>query len=499
MKKVLALLLVMAMLIPVGLSVPAKAEEVQKKPFYVVSWSDHNETKYPYLNGFVTVNWTSRGENAHLGLGSGEMLYGSYTDADVTALATVLKTRLEPRAEGSRLVHFFGPSNLYKLAPENALFMDFYVGQMAEMVDALLKKMKEINCPLDGLVIDTEYVGLSTYYLIDTNSDFPNYVSNPKLLQQIVKDKRYKTLIRPLLEEYGFVFYDAGDPAKQETYTELYSLTKNAGSKYAVSRSIWDTVARIHLNRYNNQWLYEPMQKYYPDIHCSDYQSHDSVSWLKLATVTDDGTVMSGGNGKKVGNTSTNSYYYTRPEPRAFKNLTKVAGFNDAYYQPEPFTGLLYDVNFTRFMYESTDTKRISPWTSSYYYTYTGDKRASVAMTPYYPDLIYHLGMFNPLPSSNLNGSSNSRYSRYTERFLLCIPSWLNELRIFRAQAADFPTALKYRRNIEADKPSLRTRLIKNAYAMPLRRNVSTRLVRSDRNKTRFCLLRSAKTAANAL
>jgi len=143
MKKVLAVLLVMAMLIPVGLSVPAKAEEVAKDPFYVISWSDFDETKYPYLNGFVTANWSSRGENAHLSAGSAAMEYSKYTDADVTALATVLKDRLAPRAEGSRVVHFFGPAKLYKLAPENAIFMDFYVGQMTEMVDALLKKMKE--------------------------------------------------------------------------------------------------------------------------------------------------------------------------------------------------------------------------------------------------------------------------------------------------------------------------------------------------------------------
>ena len=406
MKKVLALLLVVAMLIPAGLSIPAKAEEVQKKPFYVLSWSSMDETKYPYLNEFVTATWTTVGENANLAIGGAGMRYGSYTDADVTAVANVLKSRLEVRPEGSRIVHLFGPARLYSLAPESAVYMDFAVNQMTAMMEDLFKKMSEINCPLDGVVIDTEYIGMGTYYMIDTDSNYPNYIDNPKLLQQIVKDKRYKTELRPLLEEYGFVFYDAGDPAKQAAYTELYSLTKNAGSKYEISRSIWGVISRVWLNHYNDIWLYEPLRKYYPDASCSDYQSTDSKSWLKLSTVTDDGVVLTGGNGKKVGDTSTNSFYYTRPNASDFKNLNKVSGFNDAYYVAEPFTGLLYDVNYARFMYESTDTHKISPWTSSYNYAYTGDKRASVALTPYYTELIYHLGMFNPQPFLHYNTRS---------------------------------------------------------------------------------------------
>ncbi len=398
MKKVLALLLVMAMLIPMSLSLPAKAAEVEKEPFYVVSWTDFDETKYPYLNGFITPSFSNRGENTYLSYGGVGLEYSVYTDADVTKMAQALKTRLESYAAGSRYIHFFGPGKLLRLAPENAIFMDYYVGQMGEIVNDLMKKLKELGAPLDGVVVDTEYIGLSHYYLLDTDSDYENLISNPKLLQQIVKDKRYKTRIRPLLEEYGFIFYDAGDPAKQEAYTELYSATKNAGSKYSMCPAIWDTVMRIHLNQYCDEWCYNQVKQYYPDIHVSDYQSMDGKTWMKLAAVTDAGAILSGGNTKKVGNTSTYSFYYTRPTPNEIKNLTKVSGFNDAYFVPEPFTGLMYDINFARYMYGSTDTKRISPWASSYYYKYTGDLRTAVSTTPYYADLIYHLGMFNPQP-----------------------------------------------------------------------------------------------------
>ena len=428
MKKVLAVLLVMAMLIPMGLTVPAKAEEIEKDPIYVLGWTGFDQTKYPYLKGLASPLFTNIGENVKLSYGGYGMQYGSYTDADVTALATYIKSVMEARPAGMHYLKIGGNGTMYGLAPENGIFMDFHVGQMADIMDSLLKKMKEIGAPLDGIVIDTEYVGLSTYYLIDTKSDRENLKDNPNLLRNIVKDKRYKTEIRPLLEEYGFIFYDAGDPVKQASYTELYSLTKNAGEKYERSRLVWDTVMRIHLNSYADQWLYTPLQKYYPEAGCSDYQSHDSKSWLKLAAVADDGTVMDGGNSVKVGNTSTHSFYYTRPSGTALKSFSNPAGYNDAYLEAEPFTGLIYDINFARFMYNSSDTKMISPWIASYNYKYHGDERVSTAKTPYYTDLIYHLAMFNPQPFLHYNTKSETGGEEGWEMISYILNSIIEEL-----------------------------------------------------------------------
>lgn len=428
MKKVLALLLVMAMLIPMGLTVPAKAEEIEKDNLYVLSWTGFDQTKYPYLKGMAAPSFSNIGENVKLSYSGAGMQYGSYTDADVTALATVLKTTMEARPAGMRYIRLHGNGGMYGLAPENALFMDFHVGQMAEIMEDLLKKMKEMEAPLDGVVIDTEYIGLSCHYLVDTNSSRENLVENPNLLKNIVKDKRYKERIRPLLEEYGFIFYEAENAAQQAARTELFSITKNAGAKYARSRLVWDTVMRIHLNMYANEWLFAPLQKYYPEAGCSDYQSMDGKSWLKLAAVDDDGTVLDGGNTIKVGNTSTNSFYYTRPNGSTLKSLGKVSGFNDAYFATEPFTGLLYDINFARYMYNSSDTKMISPWISSYNYKYTGDVSVSTAMTPYYADLIYHLGMFNPQPFLHYNTKNETGGEEGWEMISYILNSILAEL-----------------------------------------------------------------------
>ena len=50
MKKLLAILLVLMMLLSMGLIAPAQAEEVSEKPFYLVNWAGKG-SGYPYIYG----------------------------------------------------------------------------------------------------------------------------------------------------------------------------------------------------------------------------------------------------------------------------------------------------------------------------------------------------------------------------------------------------------------------------------------------------------------
>ena len=393
MKKALVLLLVLAMLVPMCLTQPAKAAEVTKKPFYSMGWSEFDEKTYPYLDGLYQLNWKAMGAN--VGLGSA-ILGNSDFDAKIESIAKAMKKEMDARPAGARYIHTFGPAALYKIAPEDALFMDFVVDQMAEVMDALLKKYKEIGGLLDGIVVDVEYVGLSTYYLFDAgwsenNNDLKD---NPDLLRDIVKNPKYKTEIRPLLEEWGFIFYDAGDPVKQASFTELFSVTKNAGSKYARSRNVWNTVVRIHLNNYVTKWAYEPAVKYFPDINVNDYQSYDSATWNKLVETTDDGTEMNGGNSVTAGNTSTTSFYYNSP---GSDELTHLTGSYSAIFANGPYKNFMYEVNKGKNLYSASTYKKVAPWITSYVYGGSG-KASSVAYTPYYTELLYHLGMLDPQP-----------------------------------------------------------------------------------------------------
>ena len=288
---------------------------------------------------------------------------------------------------------------MYRLAPEDALFFDYAIDQMKVIMDFFFKAYKDIGGQLDGLVIDLEYVGLSTYYLVDTDGDDyqdNSLLENPDLLRDIVKNPKYYTQIRPMLEEWGFIFYDAGDPVKQASYTELYSIHKNAGSKYAVSRNIWNTVMRNHLNNSLNIWGYEPMKKYFPDANMSDYQSYDSATWLKMTAVTDDGTEMNGGNSIVSGDTGTTSYYYGQPNSDFYNGLRKYTGAYKAITPKEKFTQLQYYVNLTRYMYEASNTKKLAPWVT--YYDYGSSASYRISESPYYSEQFYHLGMFDPQP-----------------------------------------------------------------------------------------------------
>lgn len=390
MKKALILLLALAMILPMAFVRPAKAE-VEAEPFYALGWSDFDRNKYPYLEGLYTTNFTNIGEYAYLG---GQMLYGQYTDEDVAIVAEKVYKEMTARPEGLRYWHVFGISKIMKLAPEHVVFLEHGVTQMKEMFTDVLKKLKEMNCPLDGVVIDVEYIGMSSWYLYaNTDKNANNYQKNPKIYAQIVKHPSYATMIRPLLEERGFPFW----PNPEGNKSEIFSICNvNKGEKYDLARSIWDTVMRIHLNNYSNIWCYEPLKTYYPDASLSDYQSHDSKSWMKLAGITDDGVALSGGNGQKVGTASSFSYYYARPGKSFFNDHKQYVSFNEGEYEASAFNGLLYDINFTRHMLSSTDTKQIAPWITSY--MYDGKKPSSMAYTPYYSELLYHLGMFDPEP-----------------------------------------------------------------------------------------------------
>ncbi len=398
MKKALVMLLVLAMLVPMLLVMPASAETATPdKPFYTLGWSEFDEKSYPYLDGLYQINWTAFGGNVKLN----NVVYGSADfDAQIDQLAQTLKKAMDKRPAGARYIHTFGPAKVYRMAPENGIFMDYAVEQMVVIMDALMKKYKEIGGQIDGIVVDVEFTGTSCYYLFDMPSnEFQDntLVSNPDLLREIVKDKRYKTEIRPLLEEWGFIFYDAGDPVKQASYTELFSVTKNAGSKYARSRNVWNTVSRIHLNQYVTEWAYDTAVKYFPDINVNDYQSADTATWLKMTATTDDGTEMNGGNSIKAGNTSTYSWYYGQP---SYSSNSTYTGYNAAYMPQESYTQLLYYVNFGRYLYESTDTKKIAPWITYYDYGDTSNTKSSyrISNTPYYTEQLYHLGMLDPQP-----------------------------------------------------------------------------------------------------
>ena len=388
MKRLFALLLALALVLPMAFAVPAQAEEVTKEPFYALGWSDFDEETYPYLDGLATSNFSVVDEEkVKITYAKQPVVYGEYTDADVTAFAQALKDEMDSRPAGARYWHLWAPGKALRLDPQNVLFLDAGVEQMKDLVTAIIKKLSEINCPLDGLVLDTEYIGMGSWYLY---SDHYNK-ENPNIYADIVNDPRYATEIRPLLEERGFPFW--ANPTG--IASEIYGICNvNKGAEYDLARSIWDTVMRIHLNNYANEWCYEPLKTYYPDASLSDYQSQDSKPWYRLYESDTDGLPQVGGSSQKVGTASSYSYYYVRPGTSFFEDAKQYASYNDAVFEASAYNNFMTDVNFTRQMYASSG--QVAPWITSY--VYGGEKESSAAYTPYYTELLYHLGLFDPEP-----------------------------------------------------------------------------------------------------
>lgn len=376
MKKLITLLLVVALLVPLCLTANADAA---KKDFYAVSWSN-SINNFTHVDELVTINIDMLGENVKMG----SLVHGSFTDAQVESAAKSLKEKMDARPEGLRYIHFFGPANTMALA-EKVVYFDEATKQLTALTTALFDKYAELGGKIDGAMMSMLYTGLGAYYV------------NTKDYSKIVKDKRYKTEIRPMLEERGFTFYTEN----VSDYTpEIYGISGKAGSKYNNCTAIWNTVMDIRLNTSIRQWAYEPMAKHFPNAHVADYQSTDTDAWMK--PVNSDGGVMgSGGNNLRAGNTSCDKFYANTPSENGFYNKIGISYKNlptymGTYYRQTSFNNFRYDMNVAKQVYIADANNDVCFWISKY--STAADNNDSIANTPYYAEQLYHLCMYDPKP-----------------------------------------------------------------------------------------------------
>ena len=380
MKKILTLLLVVALLVPLCLTANADAA---KKDFYAVTWSK-SISGFSHVKNLYTFNISMFGENVKMSAPGGALTYGSYTDAHVEKIATAMKTEMDKRAEGERYIHFFGPSNVMDALIENVVYMDEATKQLAELTGAIFEKYKAMGGQIDGAMMSMLYTGLGAYYV--KTADY----------NKIVKDARYKTQIRPMLEERGFVFYDKPSASTPE----IYGISGKAGTKYASCSAIWNTVMDMRLNTSIREWAYEPMAKYFPNVHVADYQSTDTDAWMK--PVNSDGGVMgSGGNNLRAGNTSCEKFYANTPSDGDFYNKIGISyknlpAYMGTYYRKTSFNNFRYDTNTAKQCYIADANNDVCFWINKY--STAEDNNTSIANSPYYAEQLYHLCLYDPKP-----------------------------------------------------------------------------------------------------
>ncbi len=383
MKKLLAILLIIAMLVPMGITVGAQEAEIEKKPFTLANWTVGTKE---YTNVYYMPFFWSSGDKYRESLRNGEVVvcWREVGNVDtIPELAVKLKELFDTFPKGSRYINFSTLAATFQEC-NDICFFERIPPMISKWLDEFYTEYKRIGGELDGMAVDIEYLDIYCHY-IEGNY----FKDDPLIYSKLEQNPAYKEKIRPKLVERGFKFYE-----NITEYTpELYALHPNSGSQYAVSRSIWDTVMRNYLNDIINESC-APLFKHFPDATLSDYTIKQMQPWVKEVS-EGGGVIGSGGNKTSVGNASNENFYSVRPGTSFFKSentplYKTLPGYVGTVYENTPFSRFLFEANLGKTTYLGKGDNRITWWIAHAYY---GESRAH---TPYYSELLFHLGLLNP-------------------------------------------------------------------------------------------------------
>ena len=142
----------------------------------------------------------------------------------------------------------------------------------------------------------------------------------------------------------------------------------------------------------------EGLLKYYPNAVLSDYQSRNTYAWHK--NLGDTGGYSTGGNYKTVGNASYFNTYGSRPGSGFFKEggvpvYKNIPSYNGTVWKDTPFNMVLWDaIHYKNYYLAAPDNKTTA---IIVYYNYN-TRAGGYCGTPYYSEMIYHVGMMDPEP-----------------------------------------------------------------------------------------------------
>ena len=456
MKRFLAFFLALVMLFGMApsLGTTAKAEteasteDVTVAPFYGLTWSPVDRGKITYANledaPVLTVTLADDGETLTMD--------GS---SDFAAKAAEIKTTLDALPEGMRYIRIQHPGNALKIA-DSVVYADKGVEKLKALVTELIEEYYAIGGLLDGIITDTEYTAMGAWYLYGTWGGYydrkASATANRNLYNDIVADPRYETEIKPLLVERGFTFYDAtgvvDNQSSVDHRSEIWSIFPNQtwgnlpdseeakfNTVYKNCASIWNTVMNNRIAAYITDAIYEPMAARYPDGVVSDYKVADTATWEHY--MSEGGSLRYySGNSDKIGNASDMNMYNANPNNDFFKDgdtylYNNIQSYNKAVYDDDAYNSMMFYVNRFKSIYAATDTEKISAWIAEYDYN---GRDTSVKNSPYYTEVIYHIGLLNPLPFKiymYTGGESTNKFYGGNATYYACmnvISQILNEL-----------------------------------------------------------------------
>ncbi len=381
MKKLFAILLIVAMLIPMGIT--AQAEEVKKDPIYNVNWvAPPFECEYVYGTPFVYASSGVMLENIKKGVFDARIREAP--GSTIEAMAASLKELFDTYPDGARFLSLSALQTAIHNSAEDIVFLEKVPPMTSKWLDEFLGEYKSIGGKLDGLNIDIEYLEFYYYYLNKNH-----YVKDPLVYDKIVKNPIYAQKIRPELEARGFKFYS---PVTEQT-PEIFGINPNSGSDYAICRSIWDTVMQNYMAEIITESC-APLFEHYRDAILSDYTTKDVKPWTKEVGDTG-GSRGAGGIHVTAGNTGNDSFFYVRPQSSFFKSgsdplYPTIAGYSGTNFENTQFNRFMYEMNLAKASWQSSDNKKLSWDLAHPYYN------EPYSYGPYSTETTYHLGLLCP-------------------------------------------------------------------------------------------------------
>ena len=386
MKKIFAILLILAMVLPMCVMTNAAESEVGIKPFYLVN-TDRN-VEEDEDNIYPKIFFWSQASDKYVTEDSIRVSVPGVGGSTPKEIAENLKPVFDNYPDGTRYLRFGSLGAALKVLLEDWVYMEKGAAVMNKWFTEFIEYYHSIGGKIDGLIVDLEYFELSTYY---TNMEAQK---DMYLYKKIVENPNYETKLRPALEERGFKFWTK---VTDET-PEIYSISDSAGSEYSQSKSIWNVVLRNHVNKYIDDALLEPLLAYYPNAVLSDYQSRSTYAWNK--DLGDKGGYTTGGNYQTVGNASYFNTYAARPGTGFFKEdgvpvYKNIPSYNGTIWADTAYNMVMWDTIHYKSYYEAAPDNKTTAIVVYYQYN---NRPGGYCDTPYYSEMFYHVCMLDPQP-----------------------------------------------------------------------------------------------------
>ena len=383
MKKILAILLVLAMVLPMCFTATAVDPGVEIKPFNIST-----SLKEGFDNIWPKIHFWSRASDDYVSEDGIKVSVPGVGGSTPKEVAENLKPIFDEYPEGMRYIRFSAFRAALLALLEDYIYMDKGAKVIEEWFTEFISHYHSIGGKIDGISVDIEYVEAGSYYLTNDSK------KDPYVFQKIVENPNYETRIRPRLEERGFVFYDK---ITDET-PEIYSIHEKSGSKYDQSRNIWNICVRNHICQYVTDSVLKPLQKYYPEGLVFDYQSRDTWAWQKMPG--DQGGQTQGGNHQIAGNVNYFNTYASRPSPGFFTDdgkprYVQIPSYIEAEYENNAYNMVKFETIFAKNLKASAPDGRITSIVA--YYNYSR-REGSYGNTAYYSESFYHTALMDPDP-----------------------------------------------------------------------------------------------------